>query len=1593
MAENYTQVNSYQDKLLEAMSIVSSQLISSIPYDKTITCTIVDDEHKAEGKYTVTNCDATFDAYSSDTKLKKEDVVYVTIPEGDYENQKIIQGKKTSGNEKPFVFTTPFDTILDLTDNLITNEATEGFVAEPKSSLIANNGYITKKEVIDQQEIETVNSWIERSKRICHLKNLNLTGYSRLGLKADFMSWIPTVSKGSYGLKITVMDNLNTTTTDDKQVTSVQQTKTLILDVSDMYGSPYNFENYYQQEKVFPITELNTITDIIIDFYQIAGSFYDIDNNILTLQDAVINTDADGLNTYTTEFGDNLFVNNVYVSLGYDVSEITDEYIVPVINDSMTYSAYRESELNKKEIDLRWVHQFDDGPKVVEAAEDFLDATARLKNCEIRWYRYRLGAAAADEYSGVYWTGLTVTPQGGYYLLSEWDGKTIEVNNTNPDGSIKVDEENNPIMKKMPDYGYKQALDNVIFSPDTSYQTEQIKAIIYLNGIAIRGPVITFRNEQSTTGNDVSNFLNALEIECVDNTLGNYLIYNEAGNILNHSDSQIERKLKCGFAETGTLAKSNLILDAEKGDTITWKIPIKNTMLSLLRCGKSNNDTFSVVALTKEDYVSNTYYIYNNSSYELSIGDFNENQVYYEKRVVSDTIKTANIWTQIKEPPEDLDKTKFELKKVLKADNKTLAYYSLCQNDIEYYRNTSALLEAPYYEPYYEPWNIYKDINANYIILQGERTLNYNLDTHITSILYPTYKIGAKYSMYNMNNTIACAIRKDRVIYTTEKEFTFGVAGTMGTDNSIVVDFVGGQTAIVVGDSSSSYQLEVKMYDENNKPKDLTNVNIAWKWYKPGGDSVSNKLSFSGNANTPVVDLINKTTVSSLGNKQEIYIAQVTVGEDDAEITTYFPIPLKRAEEYSHIDGATSVIYLSNNQPDYYKGDYQLYITNDDAIGSPDVQALPMDKITWTRITQETGTDFVANVATNGKGGLKPIAVYTAGVKNYAIVAMHEGVAVWQQPILVLRNNYPSRVINKWDGKTLTIDKEMGTILSTSIAAGKKETDNTFTGVMLGDWSSTSSDASLTKNTGVYGFHHGAMSYAFKDDGTGFIGKDAVGRIEFDGNEAVISSANYQENVRGMQIDFNGKATIDDDGDITGYNNPYIKMYGGGGKIILDTKATSTGYPFEIGNKFKAKWDGHIIANSGLIGGWQLEEVTRAVDSTTPTKGGRFIADVTAPSDYWGKIYLDPITNTISGGKLKASIFESTTSQPIKLGGSLAVYDPSKTVSIKNPHTDNMEEQVDYSTTIYDSDKNYKSGGLYGGTLGFVKQNTGSKEKDFQTAGIGFTASGGAEVKATTDNVGMSIGTNYLYLSKDTFNIHTYGKSYKFDDNGNIVPDSTDSAMSSLSFDGHGLRAETGVGRLILQTTTIGSDGPHAGIGFGSNYIALYYSRGYFRSPSSIELAPTSGNAWLTLGNIDTDSKSAKNASVQIDTNGKLTARKTLAVEACSSDANGNLITIAEKSTLAMVVNQSASVGGRLAIGQATIGTETLRVNGNAYITGATTLNYGLTVNNMQITANAGIATTSLTASGAISGGSLTITGNVSFNANAQQTGIKAQFA
>jgi hypothetical protein len=93
-------------------------------------------------------------------------------------------------------------------------------------------------------------------------------------------------------------------------------------------------------------------------------------------------------------------------------------------------------------------------------------------------------------------------------------------------------------------------------------------------------------------------------------------------------------------------------------------------------------------------------------------------------------------------------------------------------------------------------------------------------------------------------------------------------------------------------------------------------------------------------------------------------------------------------------------------------------------------------------------------------------------------------------------------------------------VLASAISAGRKNSDNTFSGVMMGDWKGKDVEGSISNQTGVYGFHHGAMSYAFKEDGTAFIGKSGFGRINFDGEKSTIYSEGYSKG-QGMCLDLN----------------------------------------------------------------------------------------------------------------------------------------------------------------------------------------------------------------------------------------------------------------------------------------------------------------------------------------------------------------------------------------------------------------------------------------------------------------------------------------
>jgi hypothetical protein len=61
----------------------------------------------------------------------------------------------------------------------------------------------------------------------------------------------------------------------------------------------------------------------------------------------------------------------------------------------------------------------------------------------------------------------------------------------------------------------------------------------------------------------------------------------------------------------------------------------------------------------------------------------------------------------------------------------------------------------------------------------------------------PQYKISSYYSASKTNNTVTCEYELNGVVYVSEKEFTFGPAGTMGSDKTLVIDFVGDKNSVI----------------------------------------------------------------------------------------------------------------------------------------------------------------------------------------------------------------------------------------------------------------------------------------------------------------------------------------------------------------------------------------------------------------------------------------------------------------------------------------------------------------------------------------------------------------------------------------------------------------------------------------------------------------------------------------------------------------------------------------------------------------------------------------------------------------------------
>lgn len=1186
--------NQLVENLFQVIDRIATKRVENLQFDKTLTCQIVDDTNSAKGEYLVSNAGSEFLAYSENDSYKNENWVYVTVPNGDMNQQKIIVGKYIADNTEYSTYKDPLDTYLDLTGNLI-----DGTVnPEEEKGLVANSGtkeiiiwqtgdistrpyatnqlnkqeyqeilqsqiqeltedynraketlavlytidtepYNTALQELDDAYAEQLNELIETKESIDVLNYgvsdtaRHLSQFNRLGLRANFMSDLLSYKtlSGHYGLRVDIIYRDPGSTSSDTNYLC----KSLQLDTDTMFGNPYNFVTWSQQQSVFDLSEIQNIVGLQLVFYQ-DDQFQDEMNNLIPGYEK----NSDDWENYLRI--KNILVKDIYISLGYDLSEFKEDTLFLYSFEPLTYSSYltaaardvltqQHPELNlnsetdtqealkivnKKNLYLRWVHIDDeDGATAIEDISDFGTwehiyeengeyVSEEKPYAKVHWYRWTLADGVADELAGPFWQRQDGT--NGSQNLEDafiWE-------NVYPDPMTQLEKFKVIVEYPSLDYlnyefanskdQYLDEIDDDLYAaaavecfPDgipednELYVSTVIKAAYlikkqeaeegYLASLLgqchlYSSPELVFNNEQDVPSNATMDLVQALQLVCDEEGLnGVYRIYNDDNQIINSGEATQNRILKAQF---NTLITGDGQLDS--AEIIRWYFPMNETMI---------------------------------------------------------------------EPPVEGCEYTF-------SDGVT-TFAGLVNDDREFCIERQGVA-----------------LNAT-----GERPAGSVIPTQLEQI----FRIKPTFTQTFINNTIRCEIYKNNRTYNAEVVLYFATVGTNGADYDLTVTYeelVNNKwqymtlPVFTVPPGTTTSTIKVIPHIFNYEKQEITDQyslnNFSGSWYSEAENSA---FTLEGPLTEPDPRNTGKNriyfTISATGNPEDlneykyfhhilkisvedaidIYSTQSytnnngqTVSNDNTQIdaendtphsykinlTGYYPIAVRFNSNYVKIDGDDRITYdSSGTNPTYYKGQYALYYLENGVL----MQKTPI--LWYMYIGQDRLTDIQYYPQIDESTGelVVPSLFISKNDPKVSICALEENElspgqykVSWCQPLYISQELYDSVFLNSWDG-SLSIDEKNGTTMSAMIGAGYKDENNLFNGVLMGQVGTKTSHpvGTKTSDTGLYGFHEGEQSFGFTIDGTAFLGKYGHGRIEFDGNHGEIKSTSFDAANFGMKID------------------------------------------------------------------------------------------------------------------------------------------------------------------------------------------------------------------------------------------------------------------------------------------------------------------------------------------------------------------------------------------------------------------------------------------------------------------------------------------
>ena len=1121
----------YESQILEAIQILVDNAISKAEYDKTIQCTISRCVDKTIGKYIVKYQDSSFYAYSAntDTTYPGGTSVYVLVPGNDMAKDKSIIG--TVDHLGP--------------DYVSIIEGENGYEVVGVNTLNAEGAF-----GLCSYKTEDIKVLYDRDNEV-DLVGLDTFGFESYIKKsgsiicgATFKTGLVAEQKfrGDYGIVFN-LDFID-------QATGETITKSYIVNVDQMTGNPYSYTVASRQYGIFDVDGANFIS--VKQIYIFAYNFP--------------NTEADKK--------DDIFVSKVELSAANALDQeaaatcaltfVTPKGTYFDENDIDSDTRILEAQIRIKgnaidndsqQVDYYW---FRENNKITTKSEKYNQYGGTGWECLNNYTIVQNGTDTNE--AVVQWT------KGGYKYITQ---KADNVARETAYKCVAVYFDGTVLSKTIIIYNYSSNYEIEIKSDSGvafNYDLGKPTLTCYINGKEEVSDNYTYVWSVTNSSNQLS---------VLEETISKNDEYNNAIASRDAIMAKVEAEQLITAADQEKLELYTQIIDQYE-----YIMRIENNKIHKLAISSITNfSTYKCSVYKSGVFIGTASLIITNTqesegAYTLVIE--NGNQVFkYNENGVS----PAN--GSVKHPI-----TIMPLGFTLYDDKGQKVNHNVIK-DIEWKVST-------------------KDTLIDVSNAHGSGVDNADATTSYYNTPELNFRIRETFhASYDKNDVQLIIKYKDKVI-SAKTNLTFvkeGEVGTNGTDFvcKIVPNEIEGTIAPIY--PTLTYNNYTKQYELNYSPK------AANKWFKvqlwhngekifegtETGNSIegeSAKVQWSILQNTydkTIKDETNFTIDAKTGaiafdtydylNPANIVKAVITYNNVDYYAT--LPIATVRVKnsdyEIQLLDnsGFREVMYTADgqtpaydNQPfeievfqmiDGIKNDISHFSTSEFAVDYDWEVVGQVYYSQWQSETNLVKTKYGRDSLLRNQESFKPIDICNAYCVSNAIVCTitreTDEIATVHIPVHLYINRYGNAALNGWDGNSISLDEEGGTILAPQVGAGSKNDDNTFTGVFMG---SVKEAGAEKEEHGLFGYNAGQRTISLNsEDGSARFGKAGAGQIVIDPtqNTAQLKSGDY------IPAEYNSEG----------------KLVKAGSGMLIDL----TEPKIEFGSgKFSVDKDGNVVADS-----------------------------------------------------------------------------------------------------------------------------------------------------------------------------------------------------------------------------------------------------------------------------------------------------------------------------------------------------------------------------------------------------------------------------